>query len=624
MSRLPARVRQVTSALPPWTVAAAAVILMLTVPFTSPPRVVQLTILFGINALLAQSINVLTGYAGQISLGQAAIFGAGAYGTGVLAVQYGWPLWASIPAGIVLAVLVGALVSVPAGRVHEFYLAMVTLGLGLLAFTIMRQWGEVTGGFSGLGSIPSPPLGTLEIAGYSVGLVSYYYLVLVLVVAVTWVLSNIIKSHIGRSFVAVQESELAAATLGVDPARRKRLAYILSAALAGIAGVMYAHVVGFVSPDAFSVSTSIAILVFAVLGGMRTLAGPFLGAALLTYLPDQLQAFSEYQHLIYGLVLLFSFIVLPRGLAGLFPYRTALIHHAVDKAIREEEMTGAAPESAEPTGVVMTQKARVDVAADDSEHILRIHDVVQAFSGVRALDSVSMSVRRGAIHGLIGPNGSGKTTLLNVVSGIYKPTSGAVLFEGERADGRKPHEIARLGISRTFQHPLVFDELTVRENVVVGAETRFRSRFLQLMFRTRKAATEERHLVGEAEAAIERVGLTELSDTLAGSLPFGRKRLLELARSLAARPTLLMLDEPAAGLAEDDLVHLARLLEDLRDSGMTILLIEHHMDFLLELVESVTVLDQGEVIFDGSPDGARQDERVLEAYLGQPAAAAEV
>jgi ABC-type branched-subunit amino acid transport system ATPase component/ABC-type branched-subunit amino acid transport system permease subunit len=624
MNSLRDGVRRFSGALPPWALAGAAVAAVLVIPFPSPPRLVQLTIIFGINALLAQSINVLTGYAGQISLGQAAIYGTGAYGTAVMSVQYDWPLWAYLPAGIILAVLVGALVSIPAGRVHEFYLAMVTLGLGVLAFTIFRQWGEVTGGFSGLGNIPSPPLGSLTVFGYDLGLVSYFYVTVVLVVVVTWLLANIIKSHVGRSFVALQESELAAATLGVNPARRKRLAYVLSAALAGIAGVTYAHVVGFVSPDAFSVNQSIAILVFAVLGGMRTLAGPFLGAALLTYLPDQLQAFSEWQHLIYGLILLCSFIVLPRGLAGLFPYRTSLIHHRVDRRkgeTAEQDMVSGEQPAEQGAG---RQGAAAEVATGrvpEGDVLLEVRDVEMNFSGVRALDGVSLSVRSGSIHGLIGPNGSGKTTLLNVVSGVYKPTSGQVVFDGERAEGRKPHQVAQLGIGRTFQHPLVFDELTVRENVVVGAERLFRSRFVQLLFRTPSAVDEERRMVRAAEVAIDRVGLTELREALAGGLPFGRQRLLELARSLAGEPLLLMLDEPAAGLAEDDLVELAHLLQALRDGGMTILLIEHHMDFLLQLVESVTVLDQGKVIFDGTPAAARNDERVLEAYLGAAAAA---
>lgn len=605
MNALSVSSRSIMRFLPTWLIPSVVLLVLVAIPFTSPARVVQLTILFGLNALLAQSINVLTGYAGQISLGQAAIYGAGAYGTGVLTVQYGWPIWAAMPAGIVLALLIGALVSIPAGRVREFYLAMVTFGLGLLAFEIMRQWSDVTGGFSGLSSIPSPPLRNFVVGGQTVGLVSYYYGVVLLVVVATWLLANTIKSHVGRSFVAVQTSELAAATLGVDPARRKRLAYMLSAGLAGTAGVLYAHIIGFISPDAFSVNTSIAILVFAVLGGMRTIAGPFLGAALLTFLPDQLQAFSEYQHLIYGLVLLLSFIVLPRGIAGLFPYRTPLIHGAVDRGSRATGMVDESPDDG---------PVAADVIGGD---LLEVRDVVQTFTGVRALDGVSMSVRRGSIHGLIGPNGSGKSTLLNVISGVYTPVAGSVLFDGRRADGLRPHAVARLGVSRTFQHPLIFGELTVRENVVVGAERIFRSRLLPLMVRSRRAAAEECLLVRSAERAITQVGLDDFSEALAETLPFGRQRMLELARSMCSQPTLLMLDEPAAGLAEDDLVALAALLRTLADRGVTILLIEHHMDFLLDLVEAVTVLDNGRVIFQGEPSAARLDERVIEAYLGR-------
>ena len=620
MTSLRSRVERYTSSIPTWLLPAAVIAIMLTVPFASPERVVQLSIVFGINALLAQSINILTGYAGQISLGQAAIYGAGAYGTGVLVVKYDWPIWASIPAGIALALLVGAAVSIPAGRVREFYLAMVTLGLGLLAFQVMRQWSDVTGGFSGLGNIPSPPLANLVVGGYAIGLVSYYYLVLVLVVIITWLLANVVKSHVGRSLIAVQESELAASTLGVNPGRRKRLAYMLSAGLAGIAGVIYAHIVGFVSPDAFSVNTSIAILVFAVLGGMRTLAGPFLGAALLTYLPDQLQAFSEYQHLIYGLVLLLSFSLLPRGIAGLFPYRTDLIHKRIDQG----KLSDRSIDRKSGTGQE-SQESGIDPRTDRTgTELLRLRTLNQSFSGVRALDGVSMSVRRGTIHGLIGPNGSGKSTLLNIVSGVYVPDSGEVYFNDIRADGKRPYDVANLGVSRTFQHPHVIEDLTVRENVVVGAERLFRARLLPLMLRTPRSVSEEHRLVRGAEEAIEKVGLTELTHTLAGTLPFGWKRLLELARSLCAEPQLLMLDEPAAGLAEEDLVDLAQLLQTLRDQGMTILLIEHHMDFLLELVDSVTVLDHGQVIFDGNPTDARRDPRVIEAYLGKSAATEEV
>lgn len=602
------------SAIPAWLIPTLVLAVAVLIPFTSPTRIVQLSIIFGINALLAQSINILTGYAGQISLGQAALFGTGAYGTAVLTVKYDWPIFASIPAAIALAILVGALVSFPAGRVREFYLAMVTLGLGMLAFQVMRQWGDVTGGFSGLGNIPSPPLGNLAIGNYEVGLVSYYYIVIVLVVLVTWLLTNVVKSHIGRSLFAVHESELAASTLGVDPVRRKRLAYLLSAALAGVAGVTYAHIVGFVSPDAFNVNASIGILVFAVLGGMRTIAGPFLGAALLTYLPDQLQAFSEWQHLIYGLVLLLSFTLLPRGLAGLLPYRTPMIHGSI----------GAPPaETTRKTGAG-ADESTIPPPQSAGEPLLEIRGVLQRFGGVVALDKVDMTVRRGTIHGLIGPNGSGKSTLLNVVSGVYTPTAGEVRYDGQRTEGRRPHWVARLGIGRTFQHPHVIDEMTVRENVVLGAQPLFRSGIFSVMVRSRRVKEEERRLVHRSDEGIARVGLSELSDQLAGGLPFGRKRMLELARSLSSEPGLLMLDEPAAGLAEADLVELAQLLQSLRDEGMTVLLIEHHMDFLLSLVDSVTVLDNGQVIFDGHPDDAQRDDRVVEAYLGKSTTQEEV
>ncbi|WP_037064259.1 ATP-binding cassette domain-containing protein [Pseudonocardia acaciae] len=592
--------RTLLQRLPRWLLPTLFTIAVLAVPFVFSGRIVQLTILLGVNALLGQSINLLTGYTGQISLGQAAMYGAGAYGSGVLSTLLEWPIWVTVPAGIALAMLLGALVSIPAGRVRDFYLAMVSLGLGILGAEVIAQWDTVTGGFSGLSNVPSSVLRNLTVFGHTFGLVDYYYLAVLAVAVVTWLFAGVLKSHIGRSFVAISESEVAAATLGVSAGSRKRMAYVLSAGLAGVAGTMYAHLVGFLSPDAFSVDASVAILVFAVLGGLRTLAGPFLGAAVLTYLPDQLQAFSRHQLLIYGVVLLVSFLILPRGLTGLLPYRTGLIHRSIAQRGPDEPN--------EPASVAVEEPA--------DGPLLEVAGLSKAFVGVRALDGVDMSVRTGSIHGLIGPNGSGKTTLLNVISGVEPPTAGTVRFAGARIDGRRPHEVARLGVARTFQHPLCFPELTVRENALVGAERLYRGGLAGPMLRLPGAMAEERRLLRDADQALERVGLTELADELAGGLPFGRQRMLELARALVARPRLLMLDEPAAGLAEPDLVELGALLRDLRDGGMTIVVIEHHVDFLFELASSVTVLDHGAVIFSGATEDVRRDPRVLEAYLG--------
>ena len=596
----------------PWGVITLTV--FAAAPFVTSQTVLQLLVVIGVNSMLAQSINVLTGLAGQISLGQAAIFGFGAYVSAILTTKYDLSVLVGAPVAIAACLVLGALISIPAGRVKEFYLAMVTLGLGLVAFQIFRHWRDMTGGFSGMSSIPSPPLGTLAVGGREIGLVSYYWITLLMVAVVTWMVRNLMQSRFGRSFVALHTNEVAAGALGIDTAARKRLAYVLSAGLAGFAGVLYAHLVGYLSPDAFSVHVSISIVVFAVLGGLRSLYGPFLGAGVLTLLPDRLQVINHYQHVIYGLVLLLVFIVLPKGLAGLLPGRTALISRRAESG-RAPVMEG----KEDPT--VSKESRREEVPeADRPATGVEVSGVSKSFGGVHALKGADFSVEPGEIHGLIGPNGSGKSTLLNVISGIYTPDEGSVRLGGEVVTGWPQHRLVRAGLGRTFQHPHVFPDLTILENVLTGSEIRFRHGVVSALLGAPSVRRQEAKQVRRAYEAIELVGLEEPVTTLAGELPFGRQRMVELARMLCSQPKALMLDEPAAGLSEGDLGQLARTMKSLQARGTSVVLIEHHLDFLLEVVDHVTVLDNGAVIFRGLPEDVKKDRRVVEAYLGSAAA----
>jgi branched-chain amino acid transport system permease protein len=429
-----------------------------------------------------------------------------------------------------------------------------------------------------------------------------------------WVTKNVIRSRVGRALIAISASETVAGALAISPGAGKRFAYMFSAGLAGIAGVVYAHLVGYLSPDAFSVNNSIAILVFPILGGMRTLWGPVLGAACLTLLPDQLQNFGRHQVLIYGLILLFSYKVLPRGLIGLVGGRMPMIEAGARRAASSRRI--AVDRSSHPS---LDKEEGGPFASSNRSTFLEAKGVTRDFGGVRALAGVDVAIARGTIHGLIGPNGSGKTTLLNVISGVHRPGQGTIAFEGRFLQRMQPHQIAGLGIARTFQHPVLFDSLTVRENVLTGAERLFRCGAVRCGLRSPAARAEEIEFVLMAEEAMGAIGLTDLSDSLPSELPFGRQRLVELARALCLKPTLIMLDEPAAGLAQADLQELSSLLKALRARGITVLIVEHHLDFLLELVDVVTVLDEGRVIYSGSPAGMSADPKVVEAYLGSAA-----
>lgn len=588
-----------------------ALALVLSVPLFADDRYVNIFIVWGINILLATSICLLSGFTGQFSMGQAAFYAVGAYVTGSLTTVFGWPLWASIPLAVLGAAFVGFVVSLPAGRVSDFYLAVVTLALLIITGVVIRNWADVTGGFSGLVGIESVSLLNLEVLGFEVNQETYFYVVAVVAVLVLLVASNLIRSPIGRAFVCVRESELAASTLGIRPGYVKKLAFVLSAGLAGLAGVLYSHSVGYLSSESFAVNATVAILAMGVLGGLGTVRGAVLGSAVLTFVPDQLQGFDEYQLIGYGAVLLVTYIAFPQGLSGLLPGRQQFVRQPGRSA------PAGAPAEVRPGAFERGTFERGTFAHGPSESKrLMVTDLSMRFGGVRALDGVSMSVEPGEIRGLIGPNGSGKSTLLNVVSGIYRPTAGSVHYGDAQIEGLRSFKVARHRIARTFQHPVLVDEMTVLENTLLGSYGAMRVGWLRSALSTTGARRRERELVFDVTALLVDLGLGDLMDRPVRDLPFGRRRMVELARALVARPTLLMLDEPAAGLSQHELDGLAALVREVRSTGTTVIVVEHHMDFLMNLVDSCTVLDNGRVIFEGTPAEATQSPAVRDAYLG--------
>jgi branched-chain amino acid transport system permease protein len=581
-------------------------------PASADRGTVQLLSFVMLNILLAQSINLLTGIAGQISLGHAGFFAIGAYGSALMVKSLGFPVVAAIVAGTLITTLVGWLLAVPAGRVKEFYLAMMTSGFGLLCFEIAKEWNNVTGGVMGLSGIPSPTLKSLNILGFDIDGVNYFRVLLVVTAVVLWLLRNFVQSHHGRAFFAIHTSEIAAGSIGIAQGRTKRRAYAISAALAGLAGAFYAHLVGYLGPDSFNIMRSVEVLVMAVVGGIGTIIGPILGAVMFTYLPEKLQAFAAYQFMVYGLILMVMFLLFRKGIAGAIAEPARFI---APRALQGMGTPGGSGTVA--SGLASTSGAsRADSTGEPATPVFEVRDLGRRFAGLVALDSVSLALRPGRITALIGPNGSGKSTLVNVASGIYTPSNGQVLFEGQDIGGKPNHEIAGLGVVRTFQDPRLVPSFTVRENVLLGAHLRYKSSMLASALRLPGVLKEEQAMLARAAEVMEVAGLTAVADQLLESLPYGYRRLTEVARAVMAEPAVLMLDEPAAGLSEGELGQLASVIRYIKGQHKPVLLIEHHMDFVHDIVDDVVVLDSGRVIYRGNMQGMRRDPAVIEAYLG--------
>lgn len=582
----------------PWFVGGLCTVAAVAAGFVNQGTV-QMWCFLIINIMLAQSINLLTGIAGQISLGHAGFLAIGSYVAAILLKDYGVPFPLAILFTMIVSGMVGYLLAIPSGRVKEFYLAMMSLAFGLIVYELLREWRGITGGVMGTRGIPSPNLNTLEMFGWQVTMEWYFRIMLLSLLVLMFMLRNFVKSHYGRAFYAIHVSELAASSLGISQGGTKRFAYMLSGAIAGVAAGFYAYMVGYLTPESFTLMRSVEILVMAIVGGLGSLIGPILGATLFTYLPQQLQAFNDYQFIVYGLILVFSFILLPRGIAGLLGTHTRYSKH--------DQLSANISQS----DTLLTRK-NVDSGA-----LVEVQSVVMEFSGLRALDDVSLQVFPGTITGLAGPNGSGKSTLVNVISGIYKPSAGAVRFKGQTVSGWPTHKVASLGVTRTFQDPRNVPSLTVRENILMGAHRLYKHSAFAASINSRAAEREETKFLGRVHALMLEADLLQHADDAVGSLPYGIQRLVEVARALASDPELLMLDEPAAGLSEQESERLIAMIRLAKDHGVGIILIDHHMDFLEQLVDEVITFDAGHEIYRGDMAGMRADLAVVEAYLGK-------
>lgn len=564
------------------SLASAIVLLPI---LTTNAYYLRVATMVAITLILTSSLNLIYGYAGQISLGHVAFYAVGAYVTALGTTRYDLSFWLAWLGAVSVAVLLGWLVGKPVLRMQHFYLAVATLGFAVVVYVVINRWNSVTGGPVGVLGIRRPSL-----FGNALDDPREFFTLTAVTAAVCLMCFRfVLAAPFGRRLLAIREGDTPVASLGIDPSRWKLVAFVVSAGLAGLAGGLFAAVDMYIGPGSFHVEHSILLLAVLVVGGLGRQAGAVFAALLLVVLPEAVRGAGENQHLLFAAALLGATLFMPDGVAGAL---ARLSRWGFSKARDARAIEAPVDEAPAPDDLEFMGSGE----REPGEVILDVHDLTVSFGAFRALHAMEVSVAAGELVGLIGANGAGKSTFINAVTGVVAAERGTVRIEGTDVTGWPMHRVAQAGVVRTFQTARLFTELTVEENVRVAAEAH--------------------GTTAQVPSLLRLVGLSRDAGTRAGTLPFGRRRLLEVARALAAQPRVLLLDEPAAGLNEAETQQLGSVLERLRDAGLAVLLIEHDLALVLRISDRVVAMGFGERLAEGTPDEVVRHPDVISAYLG--------
>lgn len=544
-------------------------------------------------SLFGLSLMVIFGLLGSLSFGHAAFFGLGAYTAGLLYVQLGVNYWVAALVAIAPGAALGALVGFASLRIGGAYFAIATLAVAEILRLVTLNWTDLTRGPLGI-IVPRPRVAWAEALGLNFQ--QTHLIICVVALAVVLVLlRRLLGSPYARAWLATRDAPLLAESVGIPTLRYRILNTAISGAIAAIAGALLVPRILVLTPDLFNSTLSATGLLIAILGGKATLAGPVLGGIIFAAVPEVLRFIEEYRAIVFAILLLLVIRIQPHGLTALLPRLPRR---------RTDDVAAAQGRAIEPVATV----------AD----LLRVENISRHFGGLKAIDNVSLRADSNEIVGVIGPNGAGKTTCFTIISGFQAASSGRVFFEGRLVNGKSPHEVAAMGLIRTFQQANVCGNMTVFENVLIGTHLRFRENFFAALLATPAYRRREKQRREVAAACLAAVGLSDRAHEQAGSMPYGDQRFLSIAIALAAQPRLLLLDEPAAGLNHTEAFRLMGLLEQWRTRGLTILIIDHNLRLMMRLCDRIVVLHHGELLAQGTPAEIAANQDVIQAYLGTP------